>query len=43
MSTVKAHIEHILGKLDVSERTQAAVRAVQAGLLPEPRNYPVGR
>jgi len=33
-STVKAHVEHIIGKLNVSDRTQAAVRAVQTGLVP---------
>jgi PAS domain S-box-containing protein len=33
ISTVKIHVEHILAKLDVSDRTQAAVRAVQMGLL----------
>ena len=32
-STVKAHIEHILDKLGVSDRTQAAVRAVELGLV----------
>ncbi len=30
-STVKVHVEHILAKLEVSDRTQAAVRAVQLG------------
>ncbi len=33
VSTVKIHVEHILAKLDVSDRTQAAVRAVELGLL----------
>ena len=33
MSTVKTHIEHIIATLAVWERTQAAVRAVQLGLL----------
>jgi len=32
-ATVKVHIEHIIAKLGVSDRTQAAVRASQAGLL----------
>jgi DNA-binding NarL/FixJ family response regulator len=32
-STVKIHVEHILSKLDVSDRTQAAVRAIELGLL----------
>lgn len=34
VSTVKNHVEHILAKLGVSDRTQAAVRAVELGLLP---------
>ena len=33
MSTIKTHVEHILTKLDVGDRTQAAVRAAQLGLL----------
>ena len=32
-ATVKVHVEHILAKLGVSDRTQAAVRATEAGLL----------
>jgi DNA-binding NarL/FixJ family response regulator len=32
-NTVKAHIEHILAKLDVRDRTQAAVRAVELGYV----------
>lgn len=31
--TVKTHIEHIIRKLDVSDRTQAAVRGIQLGLV----------
>jgi DNA-binding NarL/FixJ family response regulator len=31
--TVKVHVQNIIGKLRVSDRTQAAVRAVQLGLL----------
>jgi DNA-binding NarL/FixJ family response regulator len=31
-ATVKAHVEHIIRKMGVSDRTQAAVRAVQLGL-----------
>ena len=34
VSTVKIHVEHILAKLNVSDRTQAAVRAIELGLLP---------
>lgn len=33
VSTVKIHVEHILAKLGVSVRTQAAVRAIELGLL----------
>ena len=32
LSTVKRHLEHILAKLKVSDRTQAAVKAVEMGL-----------
>jgi PAS domain S-box-containing protein len=32
-ATVKVHVEHILAKLGVSDRTQAAVRASETGLL----------
>jgi DNA-binding NarL/FixJ family response regulator len=35
-ATVKVHVEHLLAKLKVSDRTQAAVRASQAGLLDPP-------
>jgi len=33
VSTVKIHVEHILTKLGVSDRTQAAVRAIELGLF----------
>lgn len=33
VSTIKAHVEHIIAKLGVSDRTEAAVRAVELGLL----------
>ena len=33
ISTVKIHVEHILEKLSVSDRTQAAVRAIELGLI----------
>ena len=33
LSTVKTHIEDILQRLKVSDRTQAAVKAVRQGLL----------
>jgi DNA-binding NarL/FixJ family response regulator len=33
VATVKTHIEHIIAKLGVSDRTQAAVRAVELGML----------
>jgi DNA-binding NarL/FixJ family response regulator len=32
-STVKVHVEHILAKLGVGDRTQAAVRAIQLGYV----------
>ena len=31
--TVKIHVQHIISKLGVSDRTQAAVRAIEAGLI----------
>ncbi len=37
LSTVKRHLERITAKLEVSDRTQAAVRAIELGLLPERR------
>jgi DNA-binding NarL/FixJ family response regulator len=36
VGTVKVHVEHIIAKLGVSDRTQAAVRAVELGLLGTP-------
>jgi DNA-binding NarL/FixJ family response regulator len=33
MGTVKAHVQHILAKLGVSDRTQAAIRGADLGLL----------
>jgi DNA-binding NarL/FixJ family response regulator len=33
LTTVKFHVEHIIAKLGVADRTQAAVRAVELGLL----------
>jgi DNA-binding NarL/FixJ family response regulator len=36
LSTVKRHVERIIEKLGVSDRTQAAVRAGELGLLPGP-------
>jgi DNA-binding NarL/FixJ family response regulator len=32
-NTVKIHVEHILAKLAVSDRTQAAVRAIELGYI----------
>jgi PAS domain S-box-containing protein len=37
VSTVKNHVQHIIAKLGVSDRTQAAVRAVELGLIDEDR------
>jgi DNA-binding NarL/FixJ family response regulator len=36
LSTVKTHVHRIIAKLGVSDRTQAAVRVLQLGLLSEP-------
>jgi DNA-binding NarL/FixJ family response regulator len=33
VGTIKVHIEHILGKLGATDRTQAAVRAVELGIV----------
>ena len=38
VGTIKAHVEHILGKLGVVDRTQAAVRGVELGLVPQVLN-----
>jgi DNA-binding NarL/FixJ family response regulator len=37
VSTVKTHVEHLIDKLNVSDRTQAAVRAIELGLAPTPQ------
>ena len=34
LSTIKTHVHHIISKLEVSDRTQAAVRAIRLGLVP---------
>jgi DNA-binding NarL/FixJ family response regulator len=34
--TIKTHVQRIIGKLGVSDRTQAAVRAAELGLLTPP-------
>ena len=41
-NTVKKHVEHILAKLGVSDRTQAAMRAIELGYLlpPSPKQNP---
>ena len=35
LATVKVHVGHIIAKLGVSDRTQAVVRAIHLGLLPD--------
>ena len=35
LSSVKTYVQRIIKKLEVSDRTQASVRAVEMGLLPE--------
>jgi NarL family two-component system response regulator LiaR len=37
LSTVKRHLERIISKLEVSDRTQAAVKAVELGLIDSDR------
>ena len=37
VGTVKIHVEHIIAKMGVSDRTQAAVRAVECGLFNQKR------
>ncbi len=36
--TVKTHVGHVLAKLGVADRTQAALHAVRSGLVPPPRS-----
>jgi DNA-binding NarL/FixJ family response regulator len=38
VSTVKTHVEHVIGKLGVSDRTQAAVRGMELGLVSVEQN-----
>ncbi len=38
VGTVKNHVEHIIAKLEASDRTQAVVRALELGLINFPRN-----
>jgi DNA-binding NarL/FixJ family response regulator len=40
LGTVKTHVEHIIAKLGAADRTQAAVRGVQLGLLSRDRVAP---
>ena len=35
--TVKNHVEHIMAKLQVSDRTQAVVRALELGIIELPQ------
>jgi DNA-binding NarL/FixJ family response regulator len=39
-ATVKVHVQHIIAKLEVSDRTQAIVRAFKMGLIHPPQNLP---
>ena len=39
-ATTKVHMQHIIRKLEVSDRTQAVVRAFELGLAPHPRSGP---
>jgi len=33
VSTVKTHVEHVIAKLEVADRTQAAVKATRLGIV----------
>jgi DNA-binding NarL/FixJ family response regulator len=33
IETVKAHVKSVLSKLSVSDRTQAAIKAIKCGLI----------
>jgi DNA-binding NarL/FixJ family response regulator len=35
LSTAKQHVRHVIAKLGVSDRTQAAVKAIELGLCVE--------
>lgn len=37
VGTVKNHVEHIIAKLGVSDRTQAVVKALKLGIIPFPK------
>ena len=39
-STVRRHVHNIFGKLNVRNRTQAALRAIKLNLAPHPRFLP---
>jgi len=39
-ATAKVHVQHIIRKLGVSDRTQAIVRAFELGLVPYPKSTP---
>jgi len=36
ISTVKTHVEHVIAKLEVADRTQAAVKATRMGIIRAP-------
>ena len=37
--TVKVHVSHILGKLGVSNRTEASIQALHRGLISSPQDH----
>ena len=39
-ATVKVHVQHIIAKLEVSDRTQAIVHAFKMGLIRPPQTLP---
>jgi len=40
LDTVKTHVTHVLGKLGAANRTEAAARARQLGLIPDTAPLP---
>jgi LuxR family maltose regulon positive regulatory protein len=43
LNTVKKHVTHLLGKLGAANRTEAAARALQLGLIPDTAPRPAAQ
>jgi DNA-binding NarL/FixJ family response regulator len=39
LTTVKRHLERLTSRLRISDRTRAAVKATEMGLLPTPEDH----